>query len=134
MKVSKVLLVDAFVNLILGFMLLFLSEKLIHMLGVTTATQHFYPTILGGVLVGIGIALHVEYFRIPGGLVGLGLGGAIVINLCGGLVLAAWLLFGKLDIPFRGQVLIWILVFILVFISVVELFVHMKKNASDPSA
>lgn len=89
---------------------------------------------MGGVLVGIGIALLIECFRGPSGLGGLGLGGAIAINLCGGLVLAAWLILGKLSIPLRGKVFLWALVFILLFISVVELFVHLNKKESRPSA
>jgi hypothetical protein len=50
---------------------------------------YFYPNALGGVLSGIGIALLIEAFREPNGLVGLGLGGAIAINLCDGFTLAA---------------------------------------------
>ena len=51
---------------------------------------------MGGVFIGIALALFIEAFRErPQGLVGLGLGGAIAINLCGGLVLMGWLIFGK---------------------------------------
>lgn len=104
MQSLKILLADAAINLILGFLLLIFSRPLIDILGVPGTEVTFYPNILGGVLLGIGIALLIECYRSPVGLVGLGLGGAIAINLCGGLVLAVWLIFGDLKIPFRGQI------------------------------
>ena len=125
MRSSKVLLADSVINLILGFLLLIFSRPLIYILGVPGSEAYFYPNILGGVLLGVGIALLIECYRSSAGLVGLGLGGAIAINLCGGFVLATWLIFGDLNIPLRGQIFLWVLVFILVAISAVELFVHL---------
>lgn len=58
------------------------------MLGMPVAAKPFYASIFGGVLFGIGIALLMERSRETTGLSGLGLGGAIAINLCGGFVLA----------------------------------------------
>ena len=127
MKPSKaILIVDAAINLILGFLLLIFSPQVVQLLGVPPAEQGFYPNILGGVLFGIGIALLIECFRGSGRLVGLGLGGAIAINLCGGLVLTAWLIFGKLSIPTGGRVFLWALAVILVVVSSIELLVHVK--------
>jgi hypothetical protein len=83
------------------------------------------------VLFGIGIALTIEYFRKQLGWVGLGLGGAVVINLAGGAVLIFWLILGNLTIPFRGQVFLWMLAVILVLISSFELVVHVKKMARE---
>ena len=125
------LLVDSLINLALGVLLLVFSEGLVDFFGVPPAGQTFYPNILGAVLFGIGLALLIECFRKPQGLIGLGLGGAVAINLCGGLVLAAWLIFGGLDLPLRGLVFLWILVFVLVGISTFELVAHLKpgKNA-----
>jgi hypothetical protein len=54
------------------------------------------------------------------------LGGAIAINLCGGLVLTAWLIFGELSIPSGGRVFLWSLAVILVVVSSIELLVHVK--------
>ena len=75
---------------------------------------------------GIGIALTLEWVRPEAGLGGLGLAGAIAINLCGGLVLAAWLLFGSLDMPLRGYLFLWALAILLLAISSVELFVCLR--------
>ncbi len=87
-------------------------------LGIPDAVSAFYPSVLGAVLFGIGIALLVARFRPALG--GLGLGGAIAINVSGGLVLAVWLLAGGLALPTRGYVLLWALVLVLVGISIIE--------------
>ena len=97
-------------------------------IGVPIVESSFYPNILGAVLFGIGIALTIECFRKQGGMVGLGLGGAVAINLSGGIVLTYWLLFGNLAIPLRGQLFLWTLAIILLITSSIELLVHMKKK------
>lgn len=125
MQTSLLLLVDAVINLVLGVLLIVFPGWLILLLGIPSAEPAFYPGILGGVLFGIGIALVVQYFRGNGGL---GLEGAISINLCGGVVLAGWLVFGQLDLPFRGQAFLWSLVVLLVGISSFEFFAG-HKNA-----
>lgn len=132
MNSSKVLIIDAVVNFILGILLLLLipfPEQVIQFLGVPKVQQVFYPSIMGAVFIGIGIALLIESFREKTQqLVGLGLGGAIAINLCGGAVLMGWLIFGGLDLPMRGLIFLWGFAFILVVISSIELIVHRRKN------
>lgn len=134
MKRSPVLLIDAAINFALGLLLIVFSPEMVRGLGVPEVAHAFYPNILGGVLTGIGIALVVEYFRGPDGIVGLGLGGAVTINMCGGLVLAVQLVCGGLDIPPRGQIFLWALVVILVGISGVELLVHMGRKRARADA
>ena len=125
--------VDAAINLILGVLLMAFPAKLVTALGVPMADPSFYPTILGGVLFGIGLALLVECYRRPNRFVGLGLGGAIAINLCGGCVVAAWLLSNKLTLPLRGQIFLWSLVVLLVGISLLEGLTHFKKGKAPSS-
>jgi hypothetical protein len=126
---KTVLIIDASINLILGVLLLAYSPVLISILGVPSTDNYFYPNILGAVLIGIAIALVIEAFRKDqkGGS-GLGLYGAVSINLCGGLVLLYWLLFGRLDIPAKGLIFLWVLDIILVLISSTELFINLKNN------
>jgi hypothetical protein len=119
---------DAAINLILGILLMTFPAKLVNALGVPMADPSFYATILGGVLFGIGLALLLECYRKSNRFVGLGLGGAISINLCGGLVLAVWLLSDKLSLPLRGQIFLWLLVLLLVGISVLEGLSHFKSG------
>jgi hypothetical protein len=61
-------------------------------------------------------------------MVGLGLGGAIAINLSGGFVLILWLIFGDLNIPLRGHFFLWSLAIILVGISLFEVFIHLENS------
>ena len=124
---KKVLLIDALINLILGILLLAFSKPVTDFLGVPYSETYFYPNILGAILIGIAVALVIEYRRKPGDLAGLGLGGAVAMNLCAGFVLASWLIFGNLNLPLKGSLFLWSLVIILVGISSVELIVHKKK-------
>ncbi len=101
--------------------LLVYSPGLVHFLGLPETDQYFYPNILGAVLIGIGIALLFGYR-------GLGIYGAIAINLCGGLVLAFWLIMGNLSIPSHGRFILWMLVLILIGISIAELIASKSKG------
>jgi hypothetical protein len=126
MKRSWLLLVDAGINLFLGGLLIFFTPGIVHALGIPGASNRFYPNILGGVLFGVGMALVLEYYRRPQGTRGLGLGGAIIINLCGGAVLLAWLLFGAMNLPVRGRILLWGLAVVLIVISSMEGWAHLS--------
>lgn len=122
MIARTILIVDAIINLALGILLLLFTSSIIDTLGVPTASSGFYPNILGAVLIGIAIALLIAGFESDRyRAAGLGLFGAIAINLCGGIVLALWLVFGHLDLPTRGLVFLWSLVAILIVLSTAEL-------------
>ena len=131
MSRNPVLLIDALINLILGVALLAFRPGLVEALGVPQTEHSFYPTMLGAVLSGIAVALLLEWRGRPRALVGLGLGGAIAINLCGGIVLAIWLASGRLVIPMRGQAVLWSLVTILVVISATEFYAHQRRLSED---
>ncbi len=131
MRHTNVLIVDAGINLGLGALLVIVSPDIFEKLGMPSVTQPFYARILGAVLFGIGLALLLERFRKPHGMVGLGLGGAVSINLCGAIVLAAWLLSTNQRLPSRGGILLWGLVVVLVTISLVELGGHYRKEKAD---
>ena len=118
-KAHSLIFIDAFINLGLGLLLIFFPDSLVHMLGIPPAESAFYPSILGAVLFGIGLALILTWLRRDAG--GLGLGGAIAINLCAGIVLALWLVAGNLELPLRGSLFLWAIVALLVGISLTEL-------------
>jgi hypothetical protein len=124
----KMLILDAIINLILGFLLLAFPLDVFQLLGLPVEAPPFYASILGAVLVGIGVALLTEQYRGPGRSVGLGLAGAIIINLYAALVLAALLVSGKLSIPFRGYMVLWGVVILLLIISAFEIAAYRKKE------
>ena len=105
--IRRLLVVDAAVNLALGVLLLLFPLGIAGPLGVPRPESGFYPSILGGVLFGIGVALLLEASGLSTGLRGLGLAGAIAINLCGGGVLALWLVCAPPPMPLRGHLTLW---------------------------
>ena len=123
----KLLTIDAIVNLVLGIFLVAFPAKVIHAAGMP-GEGAFYANILGGVLFGVGMALLIERFRPPLRMVGLGLGGAVSINLCGGLALAGWLALGPLQLSTFGLIALWGLVVLLVGLSAVELYGNVRKR------
>ena len=127
-QVSIILFIDAIINLVLGLLLLPASEIIAGFIGVPSVKPGFYPSILGAVLFGIGIALLIETFKGHKRLCGLGLHGAVSINLCAGIVLAGWLIWGELNIPLRGEIFLWILVILLIILSSIELIAEQKNK------
>ena len=120
-KHRVLLAIDALANLALGAILLFFPAGLMDLLGLPKTDTYFYATILGGVIFGIGIALLLELYGARAQVRGLGLGGAIAINLCGGGVLLGWLLFGGLDLPLRGWIVLWTVAIVVLGIGVAEI-------------
>jgi hypothetical protein len=78
----------------------------------------FFPNVLGGVLFGIGVALLLAW---RGGAQGLGLDGAIAINLCGAGVVVGWLLIAPQAIPPRGRITLWVIALLVIGIALVEM-------------
>ena len=119
MKHRLLLASDAIINLLLGILLFLFPAGVVDFLGLPPTNTHFYPTILGGVIFGIGIALGVELFFYPK-IRGLDLAGAITINFSGGFVLLYWLLFTQLEIPLRGTITLWVVAILVLGIGIVE--------------
>ncbi len=128
------LTVDATVNLALGGLLVVFSRSIVVFLGVPSAESAFYPSLLGAVLFGIGLALLVERYSGRHVTMGLGLVGAVTINVCGGIVLAGWLLVGELGLPLRGMVFLWVLVALLLGLSGFELIAEVRGRRAEHAA
>jgi hypothetical protein len=129
---NVILIVDAVINFVLGVLLLLFSPTIVAWLGVPPSSTSFYPNILGAIFIGITIALIIgatgKDTRRAGGL---GLIGAISINLCGGTALALWLVFGRLQLPTGGFIFLWVLVVILIVVSLAEL---LRFGAKSPTS
>ncbi len=121
MKTSSLLLLDGAINLALGLLLWLVPAFLLSVLGMPRMAPAFFASILGAVLTGIGVSLLVERAGGVAGHHGLGLAGAVAINLTGAIALGGWLLLGRMEMMTRGYVILWILVGILLGISAVEL-------------
>lgn len=115
------LLLDGIVNIILGVSLLLFPLGIIDVLGLPETRTNFYPSILGAVLFGIGLALFAELIGFSKQVRGLGLGGAIAINVTGSFVLICWLVFGSLAIPVKGRIILWTVGVVVFSIGIVEL-------------
>lgn len=126
---KELLTIDGVVNLVLGILLVWYPPSLVEAIGLSTNGRPFFASVLGGVLFGIGLALLVERYRPPLQIIGLGLGGAVAINLCGGGVLAIWLLAGSLTLTTLGRLTLWALVLFLVGLSSLELYTHLRRAA-----
>lgn len=120
-KKNLLLVVDGVVNLSLGVMLIFFPAQLMRVFELPKVETYFYVNILGAVLFGIGIALLLECFTKRYHAHGLGVGGAIAINLCGAGVLVFWLLFGDLQIAQNGMIFLWMIAILVLGIGVAEL-------------
>jgi len=120
-KHKILLLIDGIVNIILGVLLLLYPAGVVELLGLPITNTFFYPTILGAVLLGIGMALIMELVGFKKRLRGLSLGGAVIINIIGSLVLMIWLLFGSLQIPIKGTIILWVVGLTVLSIGIAEL-------------
>ena len=120
-KQEILLSIDGIINLVLGILLLLFPFGIAELLGVPEAKTNFYPTILGGVIFGIGISLFIERYGFKHQIRGLGLGGAIAINICGALVLLIWLLINPFNLPLRGYIILWTIAAGVLIIGIIEL-------------
>ncbi len=114
------LAIDGAVNLALGLLLLLFPAGVLELFGLPHTDTYFYASILGAVILGIGIALLIELWGFGQKVRGLGLGGAITINFCGAGNLVAWLLIGHFTIPLRGYVTLWVVAVVVLGIGFIE--------------
>lgn len=124
------LLIDSFINLILGILVVIFPNVVVRWMGLPIPATRFYVNLLGSVFIGIALALVWEAHRSNNTpkLVGLGMVGAAAINICGGVMLAGWLIIGRLTLTLAGSIFLWILVASLVVISASELTMHIRKT------
>jgi hypothetical protein len=126
-KHALLLTIDGIINLALGILLLLFPLGMAELLSLPQSTVNFYPTILGAVIFGIGIALLIERYGHTRNIRGLGLGGAIAINLCGAIALLVWLVSTPLNIPLRGYVILWSIAILVLLIGIIEILAKSWK-------
>jgi hypothetical protein len=121
LKKNLLLVIDGIVNLALGILLIFFPEQLKGALDLPEVETFFYVNIFGAVLFGIGLALLLDHFTGRAGITGLGIGGAIIINFCGGGALLYWLIFGGLRLSPGGALFLWSIAILVLGVALVEL-------------
>jgi hypothetical protein len=126
-KHKLLLAIDAGVNFLLGLLLLLFPTGALELFGLPPTNTYFYTSILGAVIFGIGIALLIELWGADRGVRGLGLGGAIVINLCGACALVVWLLAGAFKLPIRGYIILWSVAIVVLGIGLTEIVTRAWK-------
>jgi hypothetical protein len=126
MNRSKLLFVDGIVNVLLGILLILFPLGIDHFLRLPYTSTYFYTTIFGAVLVGIGIALFIEC-KTPSA--GLGLIGAIIINICGTTALLLSLFFYKPSIPIIGLLILIVIAIIVFLLALLELKQFYRRSA-----
>jgi hypothetical protein len=128
MKEELVLTVDAAVNLALGVVLAIFPTAFARLVGAPIPSTSFYASILGGVLIGVGLALLLQRFWGQSHVAGLGIEGAIAINFCGGGVLVAWLITGGLSVASRGLVFLWVVAILVLGIGATEIVLRVRQK------
>lgn len=114
----RLLIADAVVNLLLGGLLLLAPVRLFEALQLPAQSPGLYRYVLGGVLLGIGLALLLPLRGHPG----LTLTGAIVINICGAGALGTWLLLTSSRPAAAGGLILWALTIAILVLALLELF------------
>ncbi len=122
-KEDKILLlIDSIVNVAIGLLLLCYPLGIGKILGLPKSEEDFYVLILGAVILGIGIALFIDLKYYDKGMRGLGLEGAIAINIIASVVLIIILIFGTLNISDVGLIILWFIGILVFSIGIVEYF------------
>ena len=116
------LLIDSVVNIAIGVILLCYPLGIGDYLQLPKADNDFYPIILGAVLFGIGIALFIERQYNGKGIRGLGIEGAITINIIASAALIIFLIFSDLNVTLIGSFILWFIGILVFTIGVVEYF------------
>jgi hypothetical protein len=113
----RLLISDAVINLVLGALLLLAPLGTLSLVGVPTPSTFLFTATLGGVLMGIGVALVASARGMPG----LGLVGAIAINACGAIALVGWLVTTDVELAPRGAATLWGIAAVVLAVALVEL-------------
>ena len=115
---QQLLWLETLLKLVPGLLLALAPLTTLRILGLPRPDTGFWPRLTGALLVGIAGALVIEGTHSGHGL---GLAGAIVINLSGASVLATLLVLERGPTSTRGRSVVWALTCTLVILSVFEI-------------
>ena len=115
----KLLWIETVLKLAAGAALLLFPVATARVLGLPRAEVSFWPLLLGGVLAGVAAAAFLEGFVKNSH--GLGLAGAMAINLAGAATIATLLVAGNDVTTRRGRLALWLAAIVLAGLAFVEL-------------
>jgi hypothetical protein len=116
--VEQLLWIETLTKFVPGALLVLAPLATLRVLGLPRPDTGFWPRLAGVLLVGIAGALFLEGTSRGHGL---GLAGAIIVNLSGASLLAALLVLEAGPAYTRGRTAVWLVVCALVTLSVFEI-------------
>lgn len=102
-----------------GLLLLLFPLLTSRALGLDKPANGFWPRLVGGILLGVAIAVGLEMARAPAG--GLGMLACVVINVVGAGVILAQLVLTTAAPSRRGRALLGMMVGVLLVLSAFEI-------------
>lgn len=125
---ERLLLFDGLIYFLLGFLIVIFPVKISEKLGLPYPENPFYFIMIGSLIVGLGVAVLIEFFN-PN-LQGLGLCGSVAINICVIIVLVICLFTGIINLPFKTKIIVIFLISIFIVLSGAKIIVTEIKNKS----
>lgn len=116
---QQLLWIETLLKLSGGIVLLAMPRLAIRLLGLPSGDSSFWPRLLGGVLIGLAGALYLE--GATTGSKGLGMGGAVLINLAAAGAVAGHVALNRATGTARGRLVLWLLVALLFLLSLIEI-------------
>ena len=116
---SQILLLETFIKLGLGTLLLLAPLSTASLIGLHRPPTSFWPRLVGGLLIGLAAAIFIE-IRMSGSR-GLGLYGLIAINLTTALTLLALVVMDAGAPTRRGRVALWVAIALTLTLALAEI-------------
>ncbi len=119
MSTAQLLVLEALSKAGVGVALLLIPGTLTRVLGLWRTDAGFWPRMVGALLLGIGIACALQDY-LPA-RIGLGLAGAIAVNMSGAMTLLGLLVVGAAAPTLRGRIVLWASFAALVILALFEI-------------
>ena len=119
MSLAEILTADALAKACIGLILLLLPGPTARLAGLWRGDVAFWPRMAGALLLGIALAIVLQFYIPAKG--GLGAAGTIAINMTGAVALLSALSMGAGAPTRRGRAVLWSMFALLVVVSLAEI-------------
>ncbi len=117
--VEQLLWIEFLTKLAVGIPLLLMPRVLARVLGLPPAESPFWPRLIGGLLIGLATAALIEVrFKSS---IGLGLAGAVSMNVAAAATIGSLLIMGQGGPTRRGRFALWLVAAVLMIQALVEI-------------